>query len=78
MADRSQGKLLIRVSGGIFTGAEAAEVLRQGADAVEFYTALVYRGWNAANAMARELDAEMKRVGAAHPADLRSNPLGAR
>ena len=69
MAQRSPGKLCLRVSGGVFTGRDALEVLNAGADTVEFYTAFVYRGWNAASMIARELDAGMASSGASYPSD---------
>ncbi len=75
VAEHCEGRLPIRVSGGIFSGADAAEVLRVGADAVEFYTAFVYRGWGAAGMIARELDAELERAGAAGPSELHQRPL---
>jgi dihydroorotate dehydrogenase len=70
VVERCRGRIAIRVSGGVFTGGDAAEVLRAGADAVEFYTAFVYRGWNTAGMIARELDTEMARAGIANAHDL--------
>ena len=70
VAQHINGKLLVRASGGIFTGRDALNVLRAGADAVEFYTAFIYRGWNAAGMMASELETEMKLLDATHLGDL--------
>ncbi|MFT5131829.1 MAG: dihydroorotate dehydrogenase [Gammaproteobacteria bacterium] len=67
---RCRGKLFLRVSGGVFTGSDAFELLRAGADAVELYTAFIYRGWNAAGLIAGELDAAMQAAGISELADI--------
>ena len=55
VAEHSAGRLLIRASGGVFTGGDAALMLRAGAATVELYSSFVYRGWRAAERINREL-----------------------
>ena len=59
VAEHCNGRIAVRASGGVFTGEEALQVLQAGADAVESYTAFIYRGWNAASLMCDELAAAM-------------------
>ena len=63
VAEHCDGRMAIRSAGGVFTGEEALQVLQAGADAVEFYTAFIYRGWNAATMMCEELLAAMATEG---------------
>lgn len=70
VAEHCNGRIAVRASGGIFTGEEALQVLQAGADAVESYTALIYRGWNAASLMCDELAAAMATAGVATQVDL--------
>ena len=70
VAARARGRIAIRASGGIFTGEDALQVLRAGADAVEFYTAFIYRGWNAAPLICDELAVAMARAGVKTQGDL--------
>ncbi|MFH1009743.1 MAG: quinone-dependent dihydroorotate dehydrogenase [bacterium] len=46
---------LLIASGGVFSGADAARLLAAGADLIEIYTALVYRGPRCAALICREL-----------------------
>lgn len=55
VADHAAGRLLIRASGGVFTGDDAAAMLRAGAATVEVYSAFVYRGWRVAERINRRL-----------------------
>lgn len=57
VAQRAAGRLSIRVSGGVFTGDDAYQMLRAGAAAVEVYSAFIYRGWDVAGRINRELAA---------------------
>jgi dihydroorotate dehydrogenase len=52
---------ILIASGGVFTGADAAELIEVGADLVEIYTALVYRGPRCAALICRELDTHQSR-----------------
>ncbi|MBM3934322.1 MAG: dihydroorotate dehydrogenase (quinone) [SAR202 cluster bacterium] len=54
-------KVRINACGGIFTGAEAWQALKAGADTVQLYTALVYRGPGAIRQINRELITAMRR-----------------
>jgi dihydroorotate dehydrogenase len=49
------GRLAIKAAGGVFSGADAADLLRAGATSVELYTAFIYRGWDVAGRINREL-----------------------
>lgn len=51
-------------SGGIYEGKDALLLLRAGADLLQIFTALVYRGPSAPGRIARELVREMRRMGA--------------
>jgi dihydroorotate dehydrogenase len=58
--------------GGIFTGRDAFEALALGADTVQIYTALVYRGPYAVRRILEELVLELRSRGLSTVADLRS------
>jgi dihydroorotate dehydrogenase len=60
VADRAAGRLAIKASGGVFTGADAFRFLAAGATAVELYSAFIYRGPNVARRIAHELVAELE------------------
>jgi dihydroorotate dehydrogenase len=70
VAEHCNGRIAIRASGGVFTGEEASQVLQAGADAVEAYTAFIYRGWNIASLMCDELAVAMASTGVATQVDL--------
>jgi dihydroorotate dehydrogenase len=55
VADHAAGRLAIRASGGVFTGDDAAAMLRAGAVTVEVYSSFVYRGWRVAEQINRRL-----------------------
>jgi dihydroorotate dehydrogenase len=57
VADRARGRLAIRASGGVMTGADADRFLRSGATAVEIYSAFIFRGPAAPTRIASELAA---------------------
>ncbi|MBI4492497.1 MAG: dihydroorotate dehydrogenase 2 [Chloroflexi bacterium] len=56
-------RLAIIASGGVLTGRDAFEMLRAGASAIQFYSAMVYRGWNAPALINRELAAVLEAEG---------------
>lgn len=79
VAELSGGRLAIKASGGVFSGQDAREMLIAGASAVEVYSAFIYRGWDAANRIKRELVAELDQLGVPSLAALRqTHRLGAR
>ena len=51
------GRLAIKSSGGVFTGDQALTLLQAGATTVEVYSAFIYRGWDVASKINRELAA---------------------
>ncbi len=51
----TRGRVAIKANGGIFTGDEAFQVLAAGASTVELLTGFVYRGWDVAERINREL-----------------------
>lgn len=55
VADHAGGRLAIRASGGVFSGEDAARMLRAGATSVEVYSTFVYRGPRTAERLNREL-----------------------
>src|SRR5579871_3483706 len=59
----TRGRIAIKANGGIFNGEEAFQVLAAGASAVEILTAFVYRGWDVAARINRELMAVLDREG---------------
>ena len=61
VASLARGRIAIKASGGVFTGEEALQLLTAGADMIDVLTAFVYRGWNAAAKINRELAALMDR-----------------
>jgi dihydroorotate dehydrogenase (fumarate)/dihydroorotate dehydrogenase len=63
VADRSGGRLAIKGAGGVFTGADALRMLEAGATSVELYSAFIYRGWEVAGRIKRELLALLRERG---------------
>ena len=55
VASVARGRIVIKASGGVSTGAEAFQLLTAGASLIDILTALVYRGWSAAADINREL-----------------------
>jgi dihydroorotate dehydrogenase len=47
--------LAVKAAGGVFTGAHALALLEAGAATVELYSAFIYRGWDVAGKINREL-----------------------
>jgi dihydroorotate dehydrogenase len=70
MAAVTRGRIAIKASGGVHTGADAFELLAAGATMIDILTALVYRGWNTAAKIKAELLALMDERGIARVADL--------
>jgi dihydroorotate dehydrogenase (fumarate)/dihydroorotate dehydrogenase len=66
----TRGRIAIKASGGVHTGAEAFELLAAGATMIDILTAFVYRGWNAVAKIKSELLASMDERGVARVADL--------
>jgi dihydroorotate dehydrogenase (fumarate)/dihydroorotate dehydrogenase len=50
-----RGGLAVKSAGGVFSGAHALELLQAGASTVEVYSAFIYRGWDVAGRINREL-----------------------
>jgi dihydroorotate dehydrogenase len=57
VAEASQGKLPIRASGGVFSGADAAMMMAAGATTVEVYSSFIYEGPGVARLITRQLAA---------------------
>lgn len=72
--DAARGRIAVKSNGGVFTGAEALAVLSAGAVAIDILTAIVYRGWEAAARINRELLALMDQQGIPDLAALRPAP----
>src|SRR5262249_2956154 len=70
VAERAAGRLVIRASGGVFTGEDAARMLRAGATTVEVYTAFIFQGWRVAGLIMRGLLEVLDREGLARVAEL--------
>ena len=59
VVSRAKGRLAVKGAGGVFTGGDAIAMLEAGASTVELYSAFIYRGWNVAGHVNRELLDEM-------------------
>jgi dihydroorotate dehydrogenase (fumarate)/dihydroorotate dehydrogenase len=70
MAAVTKGRIAIKASGGVHTGADALEMLTAGATMIDILTAFVFRGWNAAAKIKTELLELMDERGIARVADL--------
>jgi dihydroorotate dehydrogenase len=55
VAQHVGGRLAIKAAGGVFRGADAHTLLQAGATTVEVYSAFIYRGWDVAGGLNREL-----------------------
>jgi hypothetical protein len=53
MAAVTKGRIAIKASGGVHTGADALEMLTAGATMIDILTAFVFRGWNTAAKLKR-------------------------
>ena len=51
----ARGRIPIKGNGGVSTGADALAMLRAGAVCIDLYSAFIYRGWNVARDINREL-----------------------
>jgi dihydroorotate dehydrogenase len=71
VAEHAAGRLVIRASGGVFSGEDAARMLRAGATTVEVYTSFIYRGWGVAGLINRGLLEVLDREGLGSVAELR-------
>lgn len=71
----ARGRLAIKSAGGVFTGTDAAELLQAGADTVELYSAFIYRGWDVAGRIKRELLDLLLKRGISSTRDLRAAEL---
>jgi dihydroorotate dehydrogenase (fumarate)/dihydroorotate dehydrogenase len=70
VAERSAGRLAIKASGGAFSGADALRLIEAGATTVEVYSAFIFRGWDVAGRINRELAFLLDQRGAAGLAQL--------
>lgn len=70
IAAAAQGRIAVKASGGVHTGEDALQMLEAGASMIEIFTSFVYRGWNVAAKIKRELLALMDEHGIATVADL--------
>src|SRR5262249_61192688 len=77
VAERAAGRLVIRASGGVFTGEDAARMLRAGATTVEVYTAFIFQGWRVAGLINRGLLDVLERERLGTVADLRAGRAAA-
>ncbi|MBL8664479.1 MAG: dihydroorotate dehydrogenase 2 [Candidatus Odyssella sp.] len=57
----ARGRIAVKSNGGVFSGADALTVLSAGAVAIDILTAIVYRGWEVAARINRELLEAMDR-----------------
>lgn len=64
-------RLSIIASGGIFTGRDVVAAIRAGADCVEIYSALIYRGWRAPALINAEILSELEQEDVVSVAALR-------
>jgi len=64
VATFAAGRFAVIGAGGVFSGSDAFAMLKAGATTVELYSAFIYRGWNVAGAMKRELVDELRGAGA--------------
>ena len=55
VAERSGGRVAIKGAGGVFSGADAVRMLESGATVVEVYSSFIFRGWEVAASINREL-----------------------
>jgi dihydroorotate dehydrogenase len=72
MAPVTKGRIAIKASGGVHTGAEAFELLGAGATMIDILTSFVYRGWEAAAKIKSELLAKMDEQGVARVSEVMS------
>jgi dihydroorotate dehydrogenase len=75
VAEHAAGRLLVRASGGVFTGDDAALMLRAGAATVEVYSSFIYRGWRVAEEINRGLLEILTREGLPSVEHLRPEAL---
>ena len=71
MATVTNGRIAIKASGGVHTGAEALQLIEAGATMIDIFTAFIFRGWNAADKIKAEMLALMDERGIAKLTDLR-------
>ena len=69
----ARGRIAIKASGGVHTGADAFALLAAGATMIDILTAFIYRGWSAAAKIKAELSALMDESGIARVADIASS-----
>jgi dihydroorotate dehydrogenase len=73
VAQQAAGRLVIRVSGGVWTGDDALAMMRAGARTVEVYTAFIYQGWRTASSIKRRLVELLEDSGSASLPELLAN-----
>ncbi len=65
VAAQAGGRLVIRASGGVWSGDDALAMMRAGASTVEVYTAFIYQGWRTAGSIKSRLVELLDRSGRA-------------
>jgi dihydroorotate dehydrogenase (fumarate)/dihydroorotate dehydrogenase len=80
VAGWTAGRISVRAAGGVFDADGAAALLEAGADAIELYSAFVFRGPAVATEINRGLVAELDRrslgsIAGLRPADVTASPL---
>ncbi len=71
IANSTNGRLTILAAGGVFTGADVARKIALGATAVQIYTGFTFEGPAMPGRVARELLAELERLGVDNVGSLR-------
>jgi dihydroorotate dehydrogenase len=70
MAGVAKGRIAVKASGGVHTGADALAMVMAGATMIDIFTAFVYRGWSTAAKIKAEMVALMDERGIARLRDL--------
>ena len=70
MAAVARGRIAVKASGGVHTGADALAMVTAGATMIDIFTAFVYRGWSTAAKIKAEMLALMDERGIARLRDL--------
>jgi dihydroorotate dehydrogenase len=72
----TNGRIAIKASGGVHTGADALQLLMAGATMIDILTAFIFRGWNTVAKIKAELLTLMDQRGIARLADLHPQRRG--
>jgi dihydroorotate dehydrogenase len=76
IATVTKGRIAIKASGGVHTGADALQLLMAGATMIDILTAFIFRGWNTVAKIKAEMLALMDERGIVHLADLQPERRG--